>query len=614
MLGLVGKAITFDTGGISLKPAAAHGGHEGRHGRRRRRARARWARSPSSGCRCATIAVVAAAENMLGGDAYRPGDILTAANGKTIEVTNTDAEGRLVLADALWYARSEGATHVIDLATLTGAMVLALGDLYAGFFANDDAWRDQIVAAGEASGDHAWPLPAPPRYRRYVDSTFADMKNASILREGSPVARRRVPAASSRARGRGPTSTSPARPSSSRSRGDYLSAAGGTGYGVRLIVELAGRLADMNFDLSPEHELVRDTVREFARRAGRAGRRGARPREPLPVRARRGAGRARADGDADPRGVRRRRRRHALVRDRDRGADADRLVGRDHGRRAHSLGTMPIFLFGSEEQKREWLPDLASGRKLAAFGLTEPDAGSDAGATRTTAELRDGQWVVNGSKMFITNAGTDITACVTITARTGEARSRTSSSRTARPATRSPRRCTSSAGAPPTRASCRSRTAPCPRATCSARAARASSSSSRSSTAAASPSRRWASASRRAPTTSRYAYAQERQQFGKPIAKFQAVQFQLADMATEIEAGRALVYKAAWLKDEGRAVRAGGGDGEALHRRALATGRRTRRCRSTAATGSWTSTRSRGSTATRRSSRSARARTRCSAW
>ena len=86
----------------------------------------------------------------------------------------------------------------------------------------------------------------------------------------------------------------------------------------------------------------------------------------------------------------------------------------------HSLGTLPIYLFGTEEQKREWLPDLASGDRLAAFGLTEPDAGSDAGATRTRAELRDGQWVINGSKMFITNAGTDITACVTITALTGD--------------------------------------------------------------------------------------------------------------------------------------------------------------------------------------------------
>src|SRR5215211_7743580 len=86
----------------------------------------------------------------------------------------------------------------------------------------------------------------------------------------------------------------------------------------------------------------------------------------------------------------------------------------------HSLGTLPIYYFGTEEQKRQWLPDLASGRRLAAFGLTEPGAGSDAGATRTTAELHDGQWVINGSKIFITNAGTDITACVAITARTAE--------------------------------------------------------------------------------------------------------------------------------------------------------------------------------------------------
>src|SRR5919107_713901 len=85
-----------------------------------------------------------------------------------------------------------------------------------------------------------------------------------------------------------------------------------------------------------------------------------------------------------------------------------------------SLGTMPIFMFGSEEQKRTWLPDLASGKRLAAFALTEPGAGSDAGSMRSRAELRDGKWVVNGSKIFITNAGTDISACVTIAARTGE--------------------------------------------------------------------------------------------------------------------------------------------------------------------------------------------------
>src|SRR5207253_6462632 len=85
----------------------------------------------------------------------------------------------------------------------------------------------------------------------------------------------------------------------------------------------------------------------------------------------------------------------------------------------HSLGTLPIYYFGNEDQKSEWLPDLTAGKKLAAFGLTEAGAGSDAGATRTTADLRDGQWVINGSKIFITNAGTDITECVTITALTG---------------------------------------------------------------------------------------------------------------------------------------------------------------------------------------------------
>ena len=86
----------------------------------------------------------------------------------------------------------------------------------------------------------------------------------------------------------------------------------------------------------------------------------------------------------------------------------------------HSLGTLPIYLFGTEEQRRQWLPDLASGRRLAAFGLTEPEAGSDASALRTTAALVDGEWSIDGSKMFITNAGTEITACVTITARTAE--------------------------------------------------------------------------------------------------------------------------------------------------------------------------------------------------
>jgi leucyl aminopeptidase len=184
------------------------------------------------------LAVVAATENMPGGHSFRPGDILRAANGKTIEVTNTDAEGRLVLADALWYARREGATHIVDLATLTGAMEFALGDLYAGVFVNDDAWREALLAASRRSGDHLWPFPLHPRYRRYVDSAFADMKNSSDLRQASPALAAEF---LHEFAGAGPWAhVDMAGPGFlERSRGDYLTQRGGTGFGVRLIVELA---------------------------------------------------------------------------------------------------------------------------------------------------------------------------------------------------------------------------------------------------------------------------------------------------------------------------------------------------------------------------------------
>jgi leucyl aminopeptidase len=188
------------------------------------------------------LTVVAAAENLVSGDAFRPGDILRAANGKTIEITNTDAEGRLVLADAMWYARREGATHLLDVATLTGAMEVALGDLYAGLFANDDAWRDEILAAAKASGDHTWPFPLHRRYRRYVDSAYADLKNSSELRQGSPALAAEF---LHEFAGEGPWGhIDMAGPGFlERSRGDYYTQRGGTGYGVRLIVELAQRLS-----------------------------------------------------------------------------------------------------------------------------------------------------------------------------------------------------------------------------------------------------------------------------------------------------------------------------------------------------------------------------------
>ena len=239
VLGLVGKSITFDAGGISLKPPGGmqdmkgdmSGGAGTLHG---------IGALAALGTPVRAIAVLAAAENLPGGDAFRPGDILRAANGKTIEITNTDAEGRLVLADALWYVRREGATHVLDLATLTGAMELALGDLYAGGFANDNQWGELVFEAGRRSGDLVWPFPLHPRYRRYIDSAFADLKNSSTLRQGSPALAAEF---LHEFAGDGPwCHVDMAGPAFlERSRGDYLRVPGGTGYGVRLIAEL-GRL------------------------------------------------------------------------------------------------------------------------------------------------------------------------------------------------------------------------------------------------------------------------------------------------------------------------------------------------------------------------------------
>jgi alkylation response protein AidB-like acyl-CoA dehydrogenase len=218
----------------------------------------------------------------------------------------------------------------------------------------------------------------------------------------------------------------------------------------------------------------------------------------------------------------------------------------------HSLGTLPIFYFGNEEQKQEWLPQLASGQKLAAFGLTEPGAGSDAGATRTTAELRDGEWVVNGSKIFITNAGTDITACVTITARTGENEisnliipNGTTGYEISAPMEKM------GWHASDTR-ELSFRDCALPEGNLLGPRGEGFNQfleildGGRISVAAMAVGLAQGAFDLAA------AYAKEREQFGRPIAKFQAVQFRLADMATEIEAGRNLVYKAAWTKDQGR--------------------------------------------------------------
>jgi short-chain 2-methylacyl-CoA dehydrogenase len=217
-----------------------------------------------------------------------------------------------------------------------------------------------------------------------------------------------------------------------------------------------------------------------------------------------------------------------------------------------SLGTMPIFLFGNEEQKREWLPELASGEKLAAFGLTEPDAGSDAGATRTTAEPRDGKWVVNGSKIFITNAGTDISACVTITAKTGdeEISNLIVPNGTAGYEISAPMRKMGWNAADTRELSFRNCEVP------EGNLLGERGAGYRQFLEILDGGRISIAAMGLGLAQGAYdlaaTYARERQQFGQPISKFQAIQFKLADMATEIEAGRGLVYKAAWLKDQGR--------------------------------------------------------------
>jgi len=218
----------------------------------------------------------------------------------------------------------------------------------------------------------------------------------------------------------------------------------------------------------------------------------------------------------------------------------------------HSLGTLPILYFGNDEQKREWLPQLASGQKLAAFGLTEPGAGSDAGATRTTAELRDGQWIINGSKLFITNAGTDITACVTITARTGEDEISNLIVPNGTPGYEISGPLEKMGWHASDTRELSFRDCAVPEGNLLGPRGEGFNQfleildGGRISVGAMGVGLAQGAYDLAA------AYAEKREQFGRPIAKFQAVQFRLVDMATEIAAGRNLVYNAAWTKDQGR--------------------------------------------------------------
>ena len=308
----------------------------------------------------------------------------------------------------------------------------------------------------------------------------------------------------------------------------------------------------MDFDLTPEQELIRDTVRSFARERIQpvAAALDLESRFPyelvaelaelglmgLPIPEEYGG----AGGDTVSYAI--------AIAELTRVDSSVAITVAAHT----SLGTMPILLYGSEAQKQQWLPDLASGKRLAAFGLTEAGAGSDAGNARTTADLRDGSWVINGAKLFITNAGTDITWGVTITARTGEDEISNVVVENGTPGY--------TISAPMKKLGWRaSDTRELSFEECAVPEANLLGErgagfkqfleildGGRISVAA------MGVGLAQGAYDLAFAYAKEREQFGKPISRFQAIQFKLADMATEIEAGRGLVLKAAWLKDEGR--------------------------------------------------------------
>jgi leucyl aminopeptidase len=186
VLGLVGKAVTFDTGGISIKPADNMekmkydmGGGATMLGAMRALAYLKPAVS--------VIAVVPATENMPGGHAQKPGDVQTAMSGKTIEVINTDAEGRLILADGITYAKKLGCTHLIDAATLTGAIQVALGTVHVGAFGTPREFLDQFLASTKSAGEKMWPMPMDDEYEELIKSTIADIRNTGTGKGGGAI-------------------------------------------------------------------------------------------------------------------------------------------------------------------------------------------------------------------------------------------------------------------------------------------------------------------------------------------------------------------------------------------------------------------------------------------
>jgi leucyl aminopeptidase len=230
----VGKAVTFDTGGISLKPSAKMSEMKfdmsgGAAVIEAVGAIARL-RLPVS-----VIAVIGATENMPSGHSTKPGDIVRASSGTTIEVNNTDAEGRLILADCLAYAISEGAERVVDLATLTGAIIVALGSTHAGLMSNDDGWAHSVERAAQSAGELVWRLPLHPEYAELIKGQYADINNAPEGRKAASIT-----AAEFLHRFVGDTPWAHVDIAGTAwDLGRPYASKGGSGFGVRLLVELA---------------------------------------------------------------------------------------------------------------------------------------------------------------------------------------------------------------------------------------------------------------------------------------------------------------------------------------------------------------------------------------
>jgi leucyl aminopeptidase len=237
-LALVGKGITFDTGGISLKPAANMDEMKGDMGGAAAVLGAMQAIAELKPTINVT-ALIPTCENMPSGTAYRPGDILRIMNGKTIEIVNTDAEGRLILADALSYASQEGFSPIIDLATLTGGIVVALGTTMTGLFSNDETLTDEILAAGRAAGEKFWPMPMDDEYKEQIKSDIADIKQTGGRSASSVTAAKILENFVGDARW---AHLDIAGTSYSDSKKPYQEK-GATGVGVRTLAELALQLA-----------------------------------------------------------------------------------------------------------------------------------------------------------------------------------------------------------------------------------------------------------------------------------------------------------------------------------------------------------------------------------